>query len=78
MKTDHPIRAMCEALEVSASGYYDWSHRQAQPGPGAGRHGLRRQSAAATALSPARASRELSSTVARTKAAWRCASRRSP
>jgi transposase InsO family protein len=33
MKTDHPIRAMCEALEVSASGYYDWSHRQAQPGP---------------------------------------------
>ena len=33
MKTDHPIRWLCEALEVSASGYYDWSHRQAQPGP---------------------------------------------
>jgi len=33
---------------------------------------------AATALSPARASRELLSTVARTKAAWRFASRRSP
>lgn len=33
MKTDHPIRSLCEALEVSASGYYDWSHRQACPGP---------------------------------------------
>jgi len=33
MKNDHPIRSMCEALEVSASGYYDWSSRQAQPGP---------------------------------------------
>lgn len=33
MKNDHPIRSMCEALEVSASGYYDWSNRQTQPGP---------------------------------------------
>lgn len=33
MKTDHPIRSLCEALEVSPSGYYDWSNRQAQPGP---------------------------------------------
>ncbi len=33
MKTDHPIRSLCEALEVSSSGYYDWFHRQAQPGP---------------------------------------------
>ena len=31
MKTEHPIRSMCEALEVSASGYYDWSNRQTQP-----------------------------------------------
>jgi len=31
MKTEHPIRWLCEALEVSASGYYDWSHRQTQP-----------------------------------------------
>ena len=33
MKTQHPIRSLCEVLEVSASGYYDWRHRQAQPGP---------------------------------------------
>jgi transposase InsO family protein len=33
MKTEHPIRSLCEALEVSSSGYYDWSNRQAQPGP---------------------------------------------
>ena len=31
MKTDHPIRSLCEALDVSSSGYYDWSNRQAQP-----------------------------------------------
>jgi hypothetical protein len=31
--TQHPIRSLCEALEVSASGYYDWSNRQAHPGP---------------------------------------------
>jgi len=33
MKADHPIRSLCQALEVSASGYYGWVHRQAQPGP---------------------------------------------
>ena len=33
MKTEHPIRSLCEALEVSSSGYYDWSNRQAQPSP---------------------------------------------
>ena len=32
MKTDQPIRALCAALEVSASGYYDWRKRQTQPG----------------------------------------------
>jgi len=31
MKTDHPIRSLCAALEVSASGYYGWSNRQTQP-----------------------------------------------
>ena len=31
MKTEHPIRSLCEALEVSSSGYYDWVNRQAQP-----------------------------------------------
>jgi putative transposase len=33
MKTQHPIRSLCEALAVSPSGYYDWAHRQTQPGP---------------------------------------------
>jgi len=33
MKTQHPIRSLCQALEVSPSGYYDWRHRQTQPGP---------------------------------------------
>ena len=33
MKTEHPIRSLCEALEVSSSGYYDWSNRQTQPSP---------------------------------------------
>ena len=33
MKTEHPIRSLCEALEVSSSGYYDWSLRQTQPSP---------------------------------------------
>ena len=32
MKTQHPIRALCDALEVSSSGYYDWCRRQTQPG----------------------------------------------
>src|ERR1035438_8875071 len=33
MKTQHPIRSLCQALEVSTSGYYDWRHRQTRPGP---------------------------------------------
>jgi transposase InsO family protein len=33
MKTQHPIRSLCTVLDVSTSGYYDWCHRQAQPGP---------------------------------------------
>lgn len=33
MKSEHPIRPLCEALEVSASGYYDWHHRQTHPSP---------------------------------------------
>ena len=32
MKTEHPIRSMCEAFEVSTSGYYGWVNRSAQPG----------------------------------------------
>jgi len=31
MKTEHPVRSLCAALEVSASGYYGWSNRQTQP-----------------------------------------------
>jgi putative transposase len=31
MKTEHPIPELCQAFEVSASGYYDWQHRQASP-----------------------------------------------
>ena len=33
MKINHPIRSLCEALEVSSSGYYDWLNRQSQPSP---------------------------------------------
>jgi len=33
MKNHHPIRALCAALEVSPSGYYDWVQRQIEPGP---------------------------------------------
>jgi transposase InsO family protein len=33
MKTQHSIRSLCQALEVSPSGYYDWCQRQSQPGP---------------------------------------------
>ena len=32
MKTDYPVRTLCEALEVAPSGYYHWKHRQAHPG----------------------------------------------
>jgi putative transposase len=33
MKAEHPVRSLCEALAVSASGYYDWVNRQTQPSP---------------------------------------------
>jgi len=33
MQTEQPIRSLCAAWAVSASGYYDWFNRQAQPGP---------------------------------------------
>ena len=33
MKTEHPIRSLCAALEVSPSGYYGWSNRQTELGP---------------------------------------------
>jgi transposase InsO family protein len=28
MKAEHPITALCQALEVSVSGYYDWEQRK--------------------------------------------------
>jgi len=31
MKADYPVRLLCQALEVAASGYYDWQHRQTHP-----------------------------------------------
>ncbi len=31
MKVDHPIRLLCDAFDVSFSGYYDWCRRQIQP-----------------------------------------------
>jgi transposase InsO family protein len=33
MKAHHAIRALCEAFDVSPSGYYDWLQRRDQPGP---------------------------------------------
>jgi len=33
MKSEHPITALCRALEVSASGYYDWERRKSCPAP---------------------------------------------
>lgn len=33
MKNDYPTLALCQTLEVSPSGYYDWQHRRAAPGP---------------------------------------------
>lgn len=32
MKAEHSIAALCRAFAVSASGYYQWSQRQNQPG----------------------------------------------
>ncbi len=31
MKAEHSIAQLCQAFEVSASGYYDWAHRQEHP-----------------------------------------------
>lgn len=31
MKAQHPISALCQALEVSAGGYYDWQQRKVSP-----------------------------------------------
>jgi transposase InsO family protein len=33
MKEDYPILKVCEQLEVSPSGYYDWQKRRVSPGP---------------------------------------------
>jgi putative transposase len=33
MKAHHPISRMCQTFEVSASGFYDWRHRQKHPAP---------------------------------------------
>lgn len=33
MKADYAIRALCDAFDVSPSGYYDWLQRRDQPGP---------------------------------------------
>lgn len=33
MKNDHSVEQLCQMLEVSVSGYYDWAKRQASPGP---------------------------------------------
>lgn len=33
MKNDYPILSLCENLDVSPSGYYDWQQRRAAPGP---------------------------------------------
>jgi len=32
MKSEHPILRLCQELEVSASGYYDWQTRRVCPG----------------------------------------------
>lgn len=33
MKADHSILRLCENLQVSPSGYYDWQRRRVTPGP---------------------------------------------
>ena len=33
MRHDHPILALCQNLDVSPSGFYDWLKRRTQPGP---------------------------------------------
>jgi hypothetical protein len=31
MKHDYPIAALCEILEASVSGFYDWQKRRSTP-----------------------------------------------
>ena len=33
MKAEHTITALCQALEVSPSGYYGWEQRKSSPPP---------------------------------------------
>jgi transposase InsO family protein len=33
LKTEHPIALLCQAFDVSKSGYYQWQQRQRQPAP---------------------------------------------
>jgi transposase InsO family protein len=33
MKQEHTVQMLCQTLNVSESGYYDWRQRQEQPGP---------------------------------------------
>ena len=33
MKNDYPVRTLCDNLEVSTSGFYDWQQRRSSPGP---------------------------------------------
>jgi hypothetical protein len=33
MKAEHSILTLCQYLEVSPSGYYDWQRRRTAPGP---------------------------------------------
>jgi putative transposase len=33
MKNDHAVQRLCQELEVSSSGYYDWQSRRRCPGP---------------------------------------------
>ena len=33
MKTEFSLLSLCENLEVSPSGYYDWLNRRSRPGP---------------------------------------------
>ena len=43
MKNDHAILLLCQLLEVSPSGYYDWQKRRETPGPRAQENQVLRQ-----------------------------------
>jgi putative transposase len=43
MKAEHPILELCEAFDVSRSGYYDWSQRRQAPGPRAAEDAVLRE-----------------------------------